>query len=431
MSRHATLGSRRQRTLPSCALALLLGALPSLAAAQGAGPQSAAGDAGDRAGGLFGEPRVIARVVDLGTRTVGDGGDVKSGFYPELSNMPTGAGWISIGPGYRQRFLGDAAIVDASAAVSWRAYKMAQARFELPHLFQSRLAVGSQVRWQDLTQVTYFGEGQNSRGADRSEYRLQSANVVGYATLHPVKGFSIGYSAGWLARPSILTPAGSFKRGNPATQTVFSDDPVFRLAEQPNYAYAEAALAYDTRDHRSHPTRGGVYRLAWTGYSDRDTETFSFQRSEAEGAMFVPVAGSRVVLAMHGWVVGSHTTEGRTVPFYLEPSLGGATTLRGDADFRFHDRSLLLCTLESRIALFAHVDAAVFADAGSVAPRVSDLTLERRSYGIGFRMHSQKATFARLDLAHGAEGWRLLLRLTDPLHLSRLSRRTAAAPFVP
>jgi hypothetical protein len=40
--------------------------------------------------------------------------------------MVTGAGWISAGPGYRRHFFDGHAFVDASTAISWRAYKMAQ-----------------------------------------------------------------------------------------------------------------------------------------------------------------------------------------------------------------------------------------------------------------------------------------------------------------
>jgi hypothetical protein len=81
--------------------------------------------------GFVAEPRIVARGLDLAIRTVGQGSDrEKNGLYPEFSNMPTG-GWISGGPGYRHWLWGDRAIVDVSTAVSWRLYKMAQARFEL------------------------------------------------------------------------------------------------------------------------------------------------------------------------------------------------------------------------------------------------------------------------------------------------------------
>ena len=81
--------------------------------------------------------------------------------------------------------------------------------------------------------------------------------------------------------------------------------------------------------------------------------------------------------------------------------------------------------------MMTHVDAAVFFDAGNIAPRLGDLSLDKRSYGAGVRLHTRRQTFARLDIARGGEGWRFVFRLTDPLDLSRLSRRTAAVPFVP
>src|SRR5688572_22079946 len=136
------------RTFQSCALALLVGTLPTLAAAQE--PEA-----------FLPEPRVITDGIEFATRmfAAGDGGEERNGFYPELSNMVTGAGWISLGPGYRHWLFHDKTIFEGSTAISWRAYKMAQVKIELPKLARSRIAVGAQVRWQDLTQVTYFGEG--------------------------------------------------------------------------------------------------------------------------------------------------------------------------------------------------------------------------------------------------------------------------------
>ena len=212
---------------------------------------------------------------------------------------------------------------------------------------------------------------------------------------------------------------------------MFSSDPVFSMEVQPSFGYPEASVTVDTRDHRSHPTTGGVYRAAVSDFTDQDHGTFSVHRSEAEAAHFVPLSRPRLVLALHGWLVASDTAADATIPFYLQPSLGGHNTLRGYADYRFHDRNSLVMNAEARLAVFAHVDAAVFADAGNVGAQLSDLNLGKRSYGIGWRMHSRASTFARVDLAHGGEGWRLLFRLNDPLHLSRLTRRMAPVPFVP
>ena len=380
---------------------------------------------------IFAEPWALARTIDATTRLLGHNNESRDGLYPELSNLPTGSGWISAGPGVRHWFFGDQMFIDGSAAVSWRAYTMAQARFEMPRLARSRLAVGTHVRWQDLTQITYFGDGPDSLETNRSEYRLQSTNIAGYVTVRPVEWLAVGGRVGWLDRPSLLPPAGSFQRGNPATEDLFSSDPVFSMEVQPSFAYREASLTVDTRDHRNHPTSGGMYRVSVTGFTDQDRGTFSVRRSEAEAAHFIPVSRSRVVVALHGWLAASDTAADGWVPFYLQPSLGGHNTLRGYVDFRFHDRNLLAVNAEARFAIFTHLDAAIFADAGNVAPRVADLNLDKRSYGVGWRLHSREWTFARFDVARGGEGWQFLFRLNDPLHLSRLMRRMAPVPFVP
>lgn len=354
--------------------------------------------------GFIAEPGLIERAVIFADRHITNG-EVTNGFYVDAWNMIPGAGWVSAGPGYRHWYDKDRVFVDGSAAMSWNGYKTAQARFELPKLARSRLAVGSQFRWQDFRHVDSYGEGPDSLESQLDEHHIQTANLVGYATVRPREWFGIGASIGWL-QPS-------------------------RPSGQPSFLHSEISATADTRDYPGHPTRGGLVRAAMADYSDRDGGVFSFRRYDAEAAHFVPLVNSRVVVAARGWLVATDTDEGGFVPFYLQPSLGGHNSLRSYADFRFHDRHMMLFNAEARIAMMTHVDAAVFVDAGNVAARFSDLDLGKRSYGAGLRFHNVRQTFARVDVARGGEGWQLLFRLTDPLNLSRLSRRTAPVPFVP
>jgi Omp85 superfamily domain len=420
----------RSFALPSAAalLALMLAAAAPAALAQDASQPPADAPSQAQPSGLLSRSKFVARLINFADSEL-DEGSSRDGFYPEVGNMITGSGWISAGPGYRRRFWHERALVDGSAALSWRTYKMAQARVELPHLANNHLALGSQVRWQDLTQVNYFGVGPDSLESERSQYRLKNTDVIGYAVVQLARHVAVRGTFGRSSRPTLSSATGSFKRGFPDARQVFSEEP--GVAEQTSFLHGDVSMTVDTRDYPGHPTSGGLYRGAAATYSDRDLHQFSFQRYEAEGLQMIPMAGDRWTFALHAWLVASDASSSNNVPFYMLPSLGGHSTLRGYYDYRFHDRNLLVANVESRWALFSDIDAVVFFDAGNVAPRVGDLNLNKTSYGAGVRVHSQRSTMARLDVGHSHEGWRLFFRLTDPLELKRLARRTAVIPFVP
>src|SRR5262249_31835346 len=82
------------------------------------------------------EPPLLTSAIDAGFVRFGDTGTPSNGFYVELSNMITGSGWVSIGPGYRHEILNGNGFVDGSAAVSWHAYNMAQSRVVFPDLLE-------------------------------------------------------------------------------------------------------------------------------------------------------------------------------------------------------------------------------------------------------------------------------------------------------
>lgn len=396
-------------TLIRCAIALIC-SIPVAAFAQRppAVPSSAS-----EAQGLTAEPDIITRVVLFADRQLGKG-DLTNGIYLDYGSMIPGAGWASVGPGYKHWYGKDSLFIDASASVSVNSYKQAQARMEMPALLKSRLVFGGQARWQDFGSVDYFGVGSDTSVDARSSYAVKSTQLVAYATLRPVRWLDIDSQIGWL---------------NPRTRYV--DGPVQPSTERETFALSELSMTVDTRDYPGHPTSGVIVRAAAAKYDDRRTITHTFKRYEGEAAGFVPIAGGRAVFGVHGWLVRTDVAAGRSVPFYLQPSLGGVSSLRSFTDYRFHDDNMLLASAELRLAMMTHLDLAMFTDAGNVAKRASDLDLDQRSYGIGFRLHTRRQTFASLDMAHGTEGWHALFRLQDPLQFGRLIRKTTIVPFVP
>lgn len=357
--------------------------------------------------GFIAEPAWLERAAVFSDRHLGGGG-TSNGFYLSTKSPIQGSGWITLGPGYRHWYKKDSIFIDGSAGVSWRGYKMAQARLEFPKLLRSRLTLGTMYRWQDFRAVKSFGEGPDSSEDALATYHLRSHNVVGYATVPLRRWLTLNANAGVLS-PTIR----------------------FTGTTEPEFVHGEASVVADTRDFPNHPTHGALVRVAASRFTDRDSGAFSFKRYESEVAGFLPLASSRIVLAMRGWIVASETGAEQRVPFYLQPTLGGGHSLRSFSDFRFRDDNLLLANAEVRVAMFTHLDAVVFADAGNVAARWRELDLNQQSFGAGLRFHTRRDTIARVDAARGAGGWRFTFSLSEPLSLTRTWRRTAPTPFVP
>ena len=451
--------TRRGVARVSCALLLLIAA-PQLARAQSdnaaTGPTAddnaiaapALDDAGNPApsapaqpgpnplrpmrGGVFHEPAFIGKWITWGDDTFGGGKtSPKDGFYPELSNMITGAGMVSVGPGYQRHVLNDNAFFNVSGALSWHLYKVVQGRFEFPELGNGHLTLGTQAMWQDATQIDYFGVGPDTQAFEQTQYRLKSTDWVGYSIVRAKPWLIFDLDFGWLSNVEVLPAGGSFNPDFPDARVVFRNDPAMTLANQPSFLHAQASITVDTRDYRNHPTHGYLLRAAATTFDDQDTGTFTFTQYEGEAAAFVPLGTTRFVLATHLWTLWTDVAAGHQVPFYLMASNGGNNTIRSFSDYRFHDQSSLLASAELRVALMTHMDAAGFVDAGNVGATFGDLNLDHTSVGAGLRMHNGRTTFARLDAAYGSEGWELIVRTTEVYKIVRLTRSIATIPFFP
>jgi hypothetical protein len=363
--------------------------------------------------GFIQEPDAITRAALFADRHFGKG-DLNNGFYVDFGKMIPGAGWLSGGPGYRKWMGRDTMLLDASAGFSVNGYKSVQARMVLPKFAKSRLALGTQVRWFEFGEIDYFGVGPDTSKDALTPFGITATHAVAHATFRPTRWFDIDGEIGMLSPD--LKESGL--------------DRIVPVAGQPTFVPMQLQLTVDTRNFREHPTSGLLLRASGAHYEDRDTGAFTHRRYESEFAGFLPMFGERVVLALHGMVVTTPREDG-SVPFYLLPSLGGANSLRSFADYRFHDRNMAVANAELRLAMMTHVDLAFFTDAGNVAARIQDLNLDKRSYGAGLRLHTRRQTFARFDAATGAEGWRFLFRLTDPLAFTRLERRASVVPSVP
>lgn len=409
-------------------LIVMLCWLPQPIVAQGGG------NAPPREGGIFHEPKPIAKAAVQAERLTRER-EYKDGFFVETGNMITGSGWVSAGPGYRHRVFGQRAVVSTSAAVSWRLYTMARASLDTPRDSDSPWSFGATTLYQDALQVNFFGVGNSTDVADRSGYRLQSFDVDGH-TAYTRGRATLQARAGWMPTIAVRSMAGRVPDNYPDTGTTFTEETAPGLSSQPSFLHADASATFDTRDRSGFARSGGTYSAAVAQYSDRDGGRFSFQLFQVEGVQYVPVVKDRWTLAFRGWgaFTNNNASAGQVVPFYLMPSTGGRSTVRGFRDYRFHGPQMELFSAESRWAIFEHLDAALFIDAGRVADRVADLGFSglQQSVGAGVRFHTSSDTVARLEVARSQEGWMLIFKTNEPFTRKTFSgNRTPVVPFVP
>jgi outer membrane protein assembly factor BamA len=407
-------------TLAACACASTAGAQQTRADVL-ADERAAKAEAADAT--VAAEPGRLERTFSWAEAKFDGGSGTHEGLYPELGGMITGAG-VSVGPGYRHSLFGDRALVDASAAVSWRRYSMFQSRIEWPRLFEDRLSVGAQVKYQDFTQINFFGIGGASLKANQTDFRLKDVDVLAFATVHPKRWLSVGGRGGVLRSVNIARGTSPLY---PSTGDVFDESSAPSLTRQPSYLHSDVFLDVDLRDVPEYPTRGGRYRVSVAAFHDRTYSQHSFRRVEADAEQYIPLLHKNWVLAVRGRMAMSQTSAGQEVPFYLLPALGGPTTLRGFSNYRFRDRNLILLNAEYRWPIFRALDGALFYDAGTVTDHSLSLHHPHTDYGAGVRLHSTTRTVARLDFARSREGNRVIFSFTAPLGVSGRS----VVPYVP
>ena len=94
------------------------------------------------------------------------------------------------------------------------------------------------------------------------------------------------------------------------------------------------------------------------------------------------------------------------VPYYLQPTIGGNSDVRGFPRYRYHDNHSVLFSVEHRWHGFTGLDTALFIDAGKVIAHKAEVDLSnlKVSVGFGFRVRVADAVVMRMEIAAGREG---------------------------
>jgi hypothetical protein len=303
----------------------------------------------------------------------------------------------------------------------------------------------------DLRVQDFYGLGPNSTLAGHAVYRQiqTSLGVNGYMPIPEVSG-----------RAGIIGVLGELKYLSPITKGVTGDSfPSVNVAygdagapgstTQANFVEAGAGLSIRTPTTRPLIWEQHEAQVMYRHYFDQGSRQYSFDRLEAWGdvvftllkqpassgrwahvdynrsawkdalCMQTATGGCEIgALTFTGRVTTSYTADVSQVPFYLQPTLGGADfygvdTLRGLVDYRLRAPNRLLMQVDfdkpiAQIGVKGHplgqYGLYTFFDAGNVSLTPGTLTSNgmRTDVGVGFSIAVQNKIVMRVYIAFGA-----------------------------
>ncbi|TDI26706.1 MAG: hypothetical protein E2P06_01950 [Acidobacteria bacterium] len=333
------------------------------------------------------------------------------GYYLTLGNITTGAG-LTVGTGYNVRsWWGDRMSLAVRAAGSLRRYWKAEVEASFPRLAGGRIFVIALARRQDFPRVDYFGPGPDSRLEDRTSYRYQDAAVSLAGGARPADWLSLGGGVAYVA-PSL----GQGQNGAlPSIEQRFTEVQAPGLGNPSDYVRYQLFAQVGNLSPEGNPRSGGSYRVTYSFFDSR-AEGYRFARWEVDLRQYVSFLRQRRVLAFRTLGSFSDPRGDGTVPFYLQPWLGGSHTLRGFRDYRLRDRHLILLQAEYRWEIFPLLETVLFYDTGKVAANRRELNFSDfdTDYGVGVRVGTDSGVLFRLDYAMGGrDGNQMVLSFSN------------------
>ena len=305
----------------------------------------------------------------------------------------------------------------------------------------------------DLSSQDFYGPGSNSTLAGHAVYRQHETwlGVQGYSPLVSLgRYFGIFGVSGQV---KYLQPATGRVQGSsfPSVRDLYGESGAPSSTTNPDFV--AAGFGIDVRTPTSKPRVWEQHeaQATYTHFSEIGSSRFSFQRFEAAASVSFDLSKSlpkpppgasllnqparpwwRDALCMEnargGCDIGSlrsttvvttsYTSAASAVPFYLQPTLGGADfegldTLRGLVDYRLRAPNRLLTQVDfdkavANLGVKGHpigkYGVYAFFDAGNVSLTPGQLTAQglRRDVGIGASISIQNKVVIRAYIGFGA-----------------------------
>jgi hypothetical protein len=324
-------------------------------------------------------------------------------WHPFFDNAYAGGGF-TLGAGYAAH-VSPYNMIDVRGSYTIIGYKRIEAEFLAPRLFHRRGTLSVLGGWREATQVGFYGIGPDTAKEDRANYLFQQPYGSATLTVWPARRWWMFRGAGELSQWSQQPGEGDV----PSVETVYTPATLPGLGAKPTYFHSQGTVGFDWRTSPGYSRRGGYYGATVHDYTDTD-KLFGFQQIDYEAIQHVPILREAWAISLRTLLKTALTKDNQQIPFFMLPSLGGGSNLRGYSSWRFRDLNSLLMQAEWRIMVNRFIDTAVFFDAGKVAASRSDLDFNdlKTDYGFGVRFHGPFATPLRVEVARGREGLHLV-----------------------
>jgi hypothetical protein len=320
-------------------------------------------------------------------------------WHPFFSNAYSGGGF-AFGAGYAHH-VSPYNMFDVRASYTLKGYKRAEAEFTAPRLFHRRAALSVLGGWREATQVGFYGTGMGTAKEDRTNFDFQQPYGSAALILWPTRRLL-------MLRGGVELSEWSQRPGEgraPSVETAYTPATLPGLASRTTYLHTDGTVGFDWRPSAGYARRGGFYGVTLHDYHDTDQQ-FGFDQLNYEAIQHLPILRDTWAISLHALAQTAFHKSDQQIPFFLLPSAGGGSTLRGYSSWRFRDQNSLVVQAEWRIMASRFLDTAVFYDAGKVAARWQDLDLDgmKSDYGFGVRFHGPVSTPLRIELARSREG---------------------------
>jgi hypothetical protein len=274
-----------------------------------------------------------------------------------------------------------------------------------PRMFERRASLSLLGGYREATQVGFYGIGTDTAKEDRANFAFDRWYGGGLLTVRPTRRF-------FMLRGGLELSEWNTKPGEgtaPSVEEVYNPASLPGLDARITYLHSQATVGIDWRPAPDYARRGGFYGVTFHDYADRD-DAFGFKQVDYEIIQHFPILRETWAISVRGLVETTWLKGDQEIPYFMLPSLGGGSNLRGYSSWRFRDRNSLLLQGEWRIMVNRYLDTVFFYDAGKVERLTADLDLNglKHDFGFGVRFHTPLVTPLRIDLAKSPEGLSLV-----------------------